>query len=105
MTKKTKKIKVTTEIDQAQSLKREALADELMAIAELVSKKSSEYGDDDITTFGEQGLFIRIADRLSQLKPWMWHQAGYLSDDTLDSIQRELAAYTIISILLRKKSW
>lgn len=81
---------------------------------ELCKTKSSDYSDhavekgesDNITELGLPGLYVRMVDKMSRLKKFMWHgRVESVSNETIEDALKDLANYCIISLMLRRGLW
>lgn len=81
--------------------------DEVVAqLREILEKKNHDYGDHNIAILGEKGCFVRMFDKINRLKKMMWDgTAGQVSDESIDDSLRDLANYSIITLILRKGKW
>ncbi len=69
-------------------------------------KKQASYGSGNIAEFGEQGVFIRMSDKMKRLKRLVWEmKSDPLDDETVEDTYIDLADYALIAILCRKGLW
>ena len=45
----------------------------VLDLADLISAKQYDYGKDNILGFGEQGLVVRLWDKINRLKNLIWN--------------------------------
>jgi len=70
-------------------------------ISDLIASKQNDYGKDNILGFGEQGLVVRLWDKINRFKTLVWHGARPKNESVEDTLN-DIAGYAIIGLLLRK---
>jgi len=67
-------------------------------IAELCIRKQADYGHDNITKFGEQGLAVRIWDKAARLRNLVWG-SKVPENETVEDTFTDLAGYGILGVM------
>jgi len=70
-------------------------------VAELIIQKHKDYGPDNILVFQEQGLIVRLWDKIGRLKHLLWTNSNPNYDSVVDSFT-DIAGYGIIGLMLQK---
>jgi len=73
-----------------------------LEIAEVVIEKHKDYGPDNILVFKEQGLIVRMWDKIGRLKHLLWKQKVPKHESIEDSF-KDLAGYAIIGLMLQRE--
>ena len=70
-----------------------------LEVADIIIQKHKDYGADNILIFKEQGLVVRVWDKVSRLKNIVWKgQAPTILEDTW----KDVAGYAIIGMMLQR---
>ena len=70
-----------------------------LEVADIIIQKHKDYGADYILIFKEQGLVVRVWDKVSRLKNIVWRgQAPTILEDTW----KDVAGYAIIGMMLQR---
>ena len=72
-----------------------------LEIAQTVVDKHHDYGPDNINIFKEQGLVVRIWDKLGRLKHLFWNNAEP-NHESVDDTFKDVAGYAIIGLMLQR---
>ena len=102
---KSKKITVIDEVELRRADKVEAIAQFIMDLGESTSKKNRDYDDDNVRTLGQKGIYVRMSDKLTRLKTWMWYDVPYMNDETFQDTLMDLAKYCLIASLVERGKW
>ena len=70
-----------------------------LQIAEIVISKQHDYGHDNILAFREQGLVVRLWDKISRLKNLIWKNADPKNESIQDTFT-DIGGYAIIGLML-----
>ena len=70
-----------------------------LQIAEIVISKQHDYGHDNILAFREQGLVVRLWDKISRLKNLIWKNAEPKNESIQDTFI-DIGGYAIIGLML-----
>lgn len=70
-----------------------------LQIAEIVISKQHDYGHDNILAFREQGLVVRLWDKISRLKNLIWKNATPKNESIQDTFI-DIGGYAIIGLML-----
>jgi len=73
----------------------------VLDLADLIVAKQNDYGKDNILGFGEQGLVVRLWDKINRLKNLVWHNTRPKNESVEDTLN-DIAGYAIIGLMLRK---
>ena len=77
----------------------EACRSTALKVAEVVIAKQHDYGHDNILAFKEQGLVVRIWDKMSRLKNLLWKNIEPKNESIEDTFT-DIAGYAIIGLML-----
>lgn len=68
--------------------------------------KNKDYGDDNIRLLGENGVYVRMWDKISRLKQLVWNnQKNAVKDESVEDTYKDLANYAIIGLIFRRGKW
>lgn len=87
--------------DQAEL--RQQLQLESNKIIDMLIRKRADYGPFNIKRFGEQGIVIRVSDKIDRLINLI--TAGRepeVADETTDDTWRDIAGYALLALIARK---
>ena len=79
-----------------------------LEIAEVVIEKHKDYGPDNILIFKQQGLVVRMWDKIGRLKNLLWVRHRTKRRPRHESIEdsfKDLAGYGIIGLMLERGSF
>ena len=68
-------------------------------VADLVIRKQHDYGHDNILSFGEFGVLVRLNDKVARLKNLQGMEA---KNETVDDTWMDVAGYALIALMLRR---
>ena len=71
-------------------------------VARTVREKHKDYGPDNILVFKEQGLIVRMWDKIGRLKHLLWTERSPKHEAVEDSFT-DLAGYAIIGLMLQRE--
>jgi len=77
----------------------EACRNSASKVAEIVIAKQHDYGHDNILVFKEQGLVVRLWDKISRLKNLLWKNVEPKNESIEDTFT-DIAGYAIIGLML-----
>ena len=72
-----------------------------LEIAATVIEKHKDYGPDNILIFKEQGLLVRMWDKIGRLKHLVWQEKAPKHESIEDTF-KDLAGYAIIGLMLQR---
>lgn len=78
----------------------EACRDTALRVAEIVIDKQHDYGHDNILAFKEQGLVVRLWDKISRLKNLLWIAKEPPKNESIEDTFTDIAGYAIIGLML-----
>ena len=67
--------------------------------AGMVAEKHKDYGPDNILVFKEQGLVVRMWDKIGRLKHLVWKKE-IPKHESIEDTFKDLAGYAIIGLML-----
>ena len=70
-----------------------------LQIADVVISKQYDYGHDNILAFKEQGLVVRLWDKINRLKNLFWNNSEPKNESIEDTFT-DIAGYAIIGLML-----
>jgi len=70
----------------------------------LFCKKQKDYGPGNINKHGEQGIIIRMSDKMERLYNLYKNDASP-NNETLDDTFIDIATYAMIALLVRRGEW
>lgn len=76
----------------------------LKEIEALLKRKNEMYGDENITKIGQEGIIVRLDEKLERLK----HLSKVRKDppeETIEDTWKDIVGYGIIGIMLKRKKW
>ena len=76
----------------------------LKEIEILLKRKNEMYGDENIIKIGEEGIIVRLDEKLERLK----HLIKMKKDppeETIEDTWKDIVGYGLIGIMLRRKKW
>ena len=82
----------------------ESCRDTALRIAQVVIDKQHDYGHNNILTFKEQGLVIRLWDKINRLKNLFW-SGKEPKNESLEDTFTDIAGYAIIGLMLAEGSF
>lgn len=81
----------------------ETLGITLNYLKELLEKKNRDYGSNNLLTFGDLGILVRLSDKLERLKNYVLRDQTFeIDDENLEDTLYDIAGYAIMWIVLRK---
>ena len=83
----------------------EACRETALTIAEIVSANKKAYGHDNIMAFKEQGLVVRLWDKISRLKNLLWVNKGSPKNEPIEDTFTDIAGYAIIGLILSNNTF
>jgi len=79
----------------------QACRDIALEVARTVIEKHKDYGPDNILVFKEQGLIVRLWDKIGRLKHLLW-EAKQPKHEAIEDSFTDLAGYAIIGLMLQR---
>ena len=76
-----------------------------LEIAEVVISKQHDYGHDNILSFREKGLVVRLWDKVSRLKNLLWVNDSEPENESVVDTFTDIAGYSIIALMLHKDTF
>lgn len=76
-----------------------------LQVAEIVISKQHDYGHDNIMAFREQGLVVRLWDKVARLKNLLWVKKEYPKNEPIVDTFTDIAGYAIIGLMLSDSSF
>ena len=81
-----------------------ACAKEAISIANIVVRKQRDYGPANITTFGLEGVMIRLSDKINRLINLLQNQKDPENESVEDTLI-DISGYAIIGLMLQHKTF
>lgn len=76
------------------------LDDVLIEIRELLKRKHSDYGNDNLLRFGLFGIVVRMSDKLARIENLISKKTISVVEETMYDTFLDLAGYSIQAIIL-----
>ena len=76
-----------------------------LKVAEVVISKQHDYGHDNILAFREQGLIVRLWDKVARLKNLLWVNPREAKNESIEDTFTDIAGYAIIGLMLRNNTF
>jgi len=70
-----------------------------LIVAEVIIAKQHDYGSDNILAFKEQGLVVRLWDKINRLKNLVW-TSNDPRNESIEDTFTDIAGYAIIGLML-----
>jgi hypothetical protein len=74
-------------------------------VAEIVISKQHDYGHDNILAFREEGLVVRLWDKVARLKNLLWISKEKPKNESIEDTFTDIAGYAIIGLMLADDSF
>lgn len=69
----------------------------------LALRKNADYGNENITSLGEEGVFVRMHDKVARLKQLVWNRkTGEVKTESVEDTYLDLLNYAIFALMLRR---
>ena len=75
-----------------------------LVMVRVFDHKQRRYGPGNIAAFGEQGVLVRVHDKLARLVN-LWRTGQEPADETKDDSWGDLATYAVIALMCRWGWW
>ena len=82
-----------------------ACRDVALKVANIVIKKQHDYGHDNIMAFKEQGLVVRLSDKVARLKNLLWSNTNAPKNESIEDTFIDVAGYAIIGLMLANNTF
>jgi len=82
----------------------EACRETALQIAQVVINKQNDYGHGNILAFKEQGLVVRLWDKINRLMNLVWFGHEPQTESTVDTFT-DIAGYAIIGLMLSNNTF
>ena len=82
-----------------------ACRDAALKVADIVIKKQHDYGHDNIMAFKEQGLVVRLSDKVARLKNLLWTNIDAPKNEPIEDTFIDVAGYAIIGLMLANNTF
>jgi len=77
----------------------EACRDTALRVVKIIISKQHDYGHNNILVFKEQGLVVRLWDKISRLKNLLW-SGKEPKNESIEDTFTDIAGYAIIGLML-----
>ncbi len=103
MMEKVREVKMTMSDNSEFS---ETLGITLNSLRDLLEKKNRDYGSNNLLTFGDLGILVRLSDKLERLKNYVLRDQTFeIDDENLEDTLYDIAGYAIMWIVLGKEGY
>ena len=82
-----------------------ACVQEALSIADILIKKQHDYGQDNILVFGEEGIMVRLSDKIHRLINLFKKRDTKPQNEPVQDTFVDIAGYAIIGLMLQKKTF
>jgi len=76
----------------------------LKEIEVLLKRKNEMYGDGNVIKIGEQGVVVRLEEKLERLKNLITIKKDP-PEETIEDTWKDIVGYGVIGIMLRRGKW
>lgn len=76
----------------------------LNQIEELLKRKNEMYGDNNITEIGEEGIIVRLKEKIERLKHLLSTSTNP-SEETIEDTWKDIIGYGVIGLMVRRGKW
>lgn len=75
--------------------------------AALFNRKMADYGPENISALGENGVFVRMWDKINRLKTLTWDKKKEpsVTDEAVEDTLKDISNYALIWILVKRGKW
>ena len=91
-------------IESVDSFER-ACRNEALAIADILIKKQHDYGQNNILVFGEEGIMVRLSDKIHRLINLFKNRNAKPKNESVQDTFTDIAGYAIIGLMLQKQTF
>ena len=82
-----------------------ACVQEALSIADILIKKQHDYGQDNILVFGEEGIMVRLSDKIHRIIKLFKKRDTKPQNEPVHDTFVDIAGYAIIGLMLQKKTF
>ncbi len=75
------------------------MKNEVVVLSQLLTKKHSDYGEDNLKKFGEVGIVIRVNDKIERLKQ-LTQKDAKVTDEKVSDTWLDIAGYAVQAIIM-----
>lgn len=84
----------------------ETLGITLNSLRDLLEKKNRDYGSNNLLTFGDLGILVRLSDKLERLKNYVLRDHTFeIDDENLVDTLYDIAGYAIMWLVLEEEGY
>ena len=76
------------------------MKNEVVVLSQLLTKKHSDYGEDNLKKFGEVGIVIRVNDKIERLKQLTKSKEAKVTDESISDTWLDIAGYAVQAIIM-----
>ena len=76
----------------------------LLECAVLLDRKNRDYGPGNISAFGEQGVIVRVNDKVERLKTLVWG-GKHPQHEKVEDTWKDLTNYGVIGLMCHRGDW
>lgn len=70
----------------------------------LLKRKNEMYGDENIKEFGEEGVMVRLSDKIQRLRN-LTKKGANPPEETIEDTWEDIIGYGVIGLMLRRGKW
>ncbi len=74
-------------------------------IADLLDKKRTDYGTENISKFGTKGVLVRVSDKVERLINLTWKTDKEPNFESIEDTWKDIAGYAILALLELNRGW
>ena len=78
---------------------------EALGIANTLISKQHDYGQENILVFGEEGIMVRLSDKIHRLINLFKNRNTKPQNESVQDTFTDIAGYAIIGLMLQKKTF
>ena len=82
-----------------------ACVQEALNVAGILIKKQHDYGQDNILVFGEEGIMVRLSDKIHRLINLFKNRNSKPKNESVKDTFTDIAGYAIIGLMLQKDTF
>jgi len=73
-------------------------------MSDLLKRKNEMYGDENIVKIGEEGIIIRITEKIERLKHLIKNKTNP-PEETIEDTWKDIIGYGTIGLMLKRNKW
>jgi len=85
-------------------MNKEELRKILEEMDALIKRKNEMYGEENIDSIGEEGIVVRLTEKLERLKHLLKNKEDP-AEEPIEDTWKDIVGYGIIGLMVRRKKW